>query len=173
MPSSSAGAETSATRAFCLSMHDVSPHTWPQCQILLDAVRAVADIPVTLLVVPEFHRLPATDETQYTRILETRLAAGDELALHGFTHLDENPPSNQWKQRFVRSIYTQTEGEFSALTPEQACRRVEMGLAWFAKPRLVRRRFRCAGLAAERWVVESAEAIFIFLHNDDASVLSA
>lgn len=128
-PSATGTAATPA--ALCVSMHDVSPHTWPQCDRLLQAVRQVADIPVTLLVVPAYHRRPDADFQPYRRALDQRLAAGDELALHGYTHLDEGPPSATWRSRFIRQAYTQSEGEFSALDEAEARRRIEIGLGWF------------------------------------------
>jgi predicted deacetylase len=43
---------TYPTRRLCVSIHDVAPATWTECRTLLEAVAAVADIPLTLLVVP-------------------------------------------------------------------------------------------------------------------------
>ena len=59
-----------------MSLHDVAPHTWPQCERLLQAVRAVADIPLTLLVVPAYHHHPVADRAGYDRLLEQRLLDG-------------------------------------------------------------------------------------------------
>lgn len=119
--------------ALCVSMHDVSPHTWSQCDRLLQAVRQVANIPVTLLVVPAYHRRPDENFSAYRHALDQRLADGDELALHGYTHLDEGPTAVTWRSRFVRHTYTQSEGEFSALDETEARRRIDIGLAWFAR----------------------------------------
>lgn len=126
-------AASRASPALCVSMHDVSPHTWPQCERLLQAVRQVANIPVTLLVVPAYHRRPDKDFSNYRRALDQRLADGDELSLHGYTHLDEGPMPATWRSRFIRNIYTQSEGEFSALAEAEARRRIDAGLAWFGQ----------------------------------------
>ena len=134
--------------ALCVSLHDVAPHTWPQCAQLLQAVRAVAPIPVTLLVVPAYHRRPVADAAAFDRLLEARLAAGDELALHGFTHLDEGPPAAGWQQKFLRRVYTSSEGEFSALDADEASRRIADGLDWFA-----RRHWPVAGFVAPAWLL--------------------
>ncbi len=135
-------------RTLCVSLHDVAPATWPQCARLLTAIREVAPIPLTLLVVPAYHRLPVADATAFDLQLEARLAAGDELALHGFTHLDEGPPPAGWRQRFVRRVYTTGEGEFAALDAGEAERRIAQGLDWFAQ-----RQWPVAGFVAPAWLL--------------------
>lgn len=139
------------SRALCVSIHDVAPHTWPQCEYLLQTIAEVANIPVTLLVVPAWHRLPVRDTSAYERALERRLVKGDELALHGYAHLDEGPPPRGLFERFRRHVYTLREGEFSALDLEGAERRIEAGLAWFAA-----RRWRVDGFVAPAWLMSSS-----------------
>lgn len=134
--------------ALCVSLHDVAPATWPQCEQLLQAIRAVAPIPLTWLVVPAYHRQPVADAAAFDRALEARLAAGDELALHGYSHLDEGPPASGWRQKFLRRIYTTSEGEFSAIDVTEAGRRIEQGLDWFAQ-----RRWPVAGFVAPAWLL--------------------
>ncbi|WP_229424918.1 DUF2334 domain-containing protein [Massilia sp. Se16.2.3] len=58
-------------------------------------------------------------------------ARGDELVLHGYTHLDSAAPEGSLRARFLRGVYTQREGEFAALTAAEARMRIELGLAWF------------------------------------------
>jgi predicted deacetylase len=135
-------------RALCVSVHDVAPGTWPQCERLLQAIHAVADIPVTLLVVPAYHRRPVADSAGYERRLERRLAGGDELALHGYTHLDEAAPPAGWRDSFTRRLYTRSEGEFYAIDAAEARRRLELGLAWFAQ-----RRWPVEGFVAPAWLL--------------------
>ncbi|TFW09311.1 DUF2334 domain-containing protein [Oxalobacteraceae bacterium OM1] len=119
--------------ALCVSIHDVAPATWPQCERLLRAVRDVARIPVSLLVVPDYHGLPVRDTTAYEGRLEMRLAKGDELVLHGWRHLDEAAPQRSWRDRLVRTVYTRSEGEFYAINYEDACWRLQQGVDWFAQ----------------------------------------
>jgi predicted deacetylase len=133
--------------ALCVSVHDVSPHTWPQCELLLDAVAGVADIPVTLLVVPAWHKLPVRDAARYERALEGRLARGDELALHGYTHVDEGPPPGALADIFRRRVLTRSEGEFAALSADEAHRRLALGVDWFAQ-----RGWPLAGFVAPAWL---------------------
>jgi predicted deacetylase len=135
-------------RVLCVSVHDVAPCTWPQCQRLLQAIQAVANIPVTLLVVPEYHHRPVTDSIRYEHQLEYRLSRGDELALHGYTHLDEGPgPASCWG-RFTRRVFTQGEGEFAALDVTQATSRLRRGLDWFE-----RRKWPVQGFVAPAWLL--------------------
>jgi uncharacterized protein len=135
-------------RFLCVSVHDVAPHTWPECEYLLQAIRGAAQIPVTLLVVPAYHHHRVSDATRYHSRLEHRLALGDELALHGYTHLDEGAePDCSWN-RYWRQVYTQGEGEFSALSCAEAKRRLCWGLEWFEQ-----RKWPVHGFVAPAWLL--------------------
>ncbi|MDC8758363.1 polysaccharide deacetylase family protein [Janthinobacterium fluminis] len=134
-------------KSLCVAIHDVAPATWPDCQRLLAAVRAVADIPLTLLVVPHYHR-GAHWPAAYDGMLADLLAQGHELALHGYFHLDTAPLPGRWRERFLRRVYTEGEGEFAALDMEQARRRLERGLAWFG-----RRNWPVRGFVAPAWLL--------------------
>lgn len=118
--------------ALCVAIHDVAPATWSECLHLLHAVRAVADIPLSWLVVPHYHgstlRSRACEAT-----LDGLLADGHELALHGYTHLDPSPANGSLRSRFLRTVYTEREGEFAVLGASEARRRIELGLAWFGE----------------------------------------
>lgn len=116
--------------ALCVSIHDVAPATWDECARLADALRAVADVPLTWLVVPHYHR-PGGDPARMEAGLEAALARGDELALHGLTHLDTAPRGRGLRERFLRGTYSH-EGEFAALSAAEAACRIRQGLDWFA-----------------------------------------
>jgi len=137
-----------AKRFLCVSVHDVAASTWPQCERLLSAIREVADIPVTLLVVPAYHHQPIADRTAYERQLEHRLSLGDELALHGYTHLDEGAPPRGWWEKYKRQVYTTGEGEFSALGFEEAKKRLAWGVECFEQ-----RRWPLHGFVAPAWLL--------------------
>ncbi|MDX5410521.1 MAG: polysaccharide deacetylase family protein [Thauera sp.] len=111
-------------------MHDVAPATWTRCAALLRAVDEVAPVPLTLLVVPDYHRLGNGVPGWYAEAVDERLARGDETALHGFTHLDDAPaprtPGAWWRRR----VMTAGEGEFAALDADEAAGRLQAGLAW-------------------------------------------
>jgi predicted deacetylase len=118
-------------RHLCVSIHDVAPANWQLCERLLAAVSAVANVPLTLLVVPAYHG-DSRDLPWYDRELAGRLALGDELALHGYVHLDQGPPPRSLRQRYARYVYTSGEGEFAALTEQEAAHRLALGRQWFA-----------------------------------------
>ena len=137
-----------AQPALCISIHDVAPATWPACAQLIAAVRAVQAVPLTLLVVPAYHRLPVRDPVAYDAQLEHALSRGDELALHGYVHLDEAAPATTLRARYLREVFTQKEGEFSALGADEARQRIDLGLQWFA-----RRGWPLAGFVAPAWLM--------------------
>ncbi len=116
----------------CVSIHDVAPATWPDCLRLVQAIRAVADIPLTWLVVPHYHFRPERSAAMEAG-LDASLARGDELALHGYSHLDTEANRGGLRARFLRNVYTRREGEFAALDHDEARRRLELGLGWFAE----------------------------------------
>ena len=118
-------------RALCVSIHDVAPATWEDCARLAAAIRDVADIPLTFLVVPHYHRGGGSLARMEAQ-LELALARGDELALHGYTHRDSAAPGRGLRERFLRAVYTRREGEFAALSAPEAERRIRLGLDWFA-----------------------------------------
>jgi predicted deacetylase len=122
------------TLRFAVSLHDVAPQTWPACARLLDAVERVARVPVTLLVVPDYHGggLQAF-HAGYRRALHERLRGGDELALHGWRHRDTQPLDHGLIDTLRRTRLTAMEGEFSALSKAQAAALLEAGVRWFGK----------------------------------------
>jgi predicted deacetylase len=130
-----------------VSIHDVAPATWADCLRLQAAVHAVAPVALTWLVVPRFHGSEEESAPMETH-LGAALAGGDELALHGYTHLDPTPATGGLRSRFLRGVYTQSEGEFSALAEAEARHRIELGLDWFA-----RRGWTPAGFVAPAWLL--------------------
>lgn len=130
MSEANAPGDTAAAndRYVCVVLHDVATSTRAACQRTLDAIAAVGDVPVTLLAVPRYHgETPTRDFEDW---LGQRVRAGDELALHGWTHRDELPTTGI-VDRLRRNHYTRGEGEFFALTEADAHTRIEAGLAWF------------------------------------------
>lgn len=118
-------------RCVSLVLHDVAPHTWPLYQPFVEAVDALGRVPITWLVVPNFHHhQPLAKHPDFRRQLERRLARGDELVLHGCFHSDDAGTPATARDWFMRRIYT-WEGEFYALSREQAQWRIEAGIALF------------------------------------------
>ncbi|MBH3445147.1 polysaccharide deacetylase family protein [Pseudomonas moraviensis] len=120
-------------KAVCLVLHDVAPSTWADYQPFVEAVDALGDVPMTWLVVPDFHRHDALDANPaFRRVLDARVARGDELALHGYYHDDQEPMPNTPRDWFMRRVYTY-EGEFYRLSREAALNRLHAGLEMFQR----------------------------------------
>ncbi|WP_130887869.1 polysaccharide deacetylase family protein [Pseudomonas sp. Sample_21] len=120
-------------KAVCLVLHDVAPSTWADYQPFVEAVDALGDVPMTWLVVPDFHRHDALDANPaFRRVLDARVARGDELALHGYYHDDQEPMPNTPRDWFMRRVYTH-EGEFYRLSREAALNRLHAGLDMFQR----------------------------------------
>ncbi|CAI10078.1 conserved hypothetical protein [Aromatoleum aromaticum EbN1] len=117
--------------AVCVSLHDVAPPTWSRCETLLAALAQVAPVPHTLLVVPDYHRRGDGLPPWYRAALAARFEAGDELALHGFFHLDDAPAPGSPRGWLRRRVLTCGEGEFAALGRDEASARLRAGEAWF------------------------------------------
>ena len=135
------------TPALAVVLHDVAPRTMPACEKLLRAVRDVAPLPVTLLAVPRYHGRPAGGS--FAQWLLERRAAGDEIALHGYTHLDDGRPHG-WLDHMRRRHYTRGEGEFAALPQSEAARRLAAGLQWLAGWGIVP-----SGVVAPAWLMSA------------------
>ena len=112
----------------CVVLHDVAGSTLGAGERVIEAVAAVAPVALTLLVVPRYHG--ETPTPAFEQWLDARCAAGDELALHGWTHLDEGVPHGPL-DRLRRRVYTRGEGEFWALDRAEASARLAAGRAWF------------------------------------------
>ena len=135
-------------RWLCVSVHDVAPATWPDCLKVLEAVREVADIPLTLLVVPAYHG-SCSAQPEFEAAMTAQLAAGNELALHGYFHVDPGVPSGiaDWLRR---RVYTAGEGEFCALSEAEADGRLTLGRRWFDA-----NNWPLAGFVAPAWLLGS------------------
>ena len=140
-----------ARPALCVAIHDVAPATWPDCLRLLRAIHDVADIALTWLVVPRYHGSTArSDECE--SLLRHLVAQGHEVALHGYTHLDSAPLGLDLRSRFLRSVYTRREGEFSAICAAEARHRIVLGLAQFSEQQLAPAG-QVAGFVAPAWLL--------------------
>jgi len=120
-------------RHLLLVLHDVAPETWADYRDFVAAVDALGEVPITWLVVPDFHRRqPLVAHAELRRRLDARLARGDELVLHGYHHQDDAPPPRTPGEWLMRRVYTH-EGEFYRLDQAQALQRLEQGIAVFRR----------------------------------------
>lgn len=139
-----------SARSLMLVLHDVAPETWPDYQPFVQAIDELGNVPMTWLVVPDFHHRNAlTRSPTFCRLLERRLACGDELALHGYYHADDGPPPRGPGEFFMRRLYTH-EGEFYSLDQAQALQRLEAGLALFGQ-----QGWPVAGFVAPAWLMST------------------
>lgn len=115
-------------RSLCVAIHDVAPATWPDCESLLNMLARFGALPVTLLVVPDYHHAGRVDcAPWFVRAVNAWVAAGAEVALHGYFHLDEAPVPHKLAEWLRRRVLTSGEGEFAALTVEEAGSRIGRG----------------------------------------------
>ncbi|GAB3481272.1 DUF2334 domain-containing protein [Azotobacter salinestris] len=120
-------------RHLLLVLHDVTPESWADYRNFVAVVDALGNVPITWLVVPDFHhRQPLTGHPELRRKLDARLARGDELVLHGCHHCDDAPPPRNPKDWLMRRVYTH-EGEFYRLDQLQARQRLEQGMEMFRR----------------------------------------
>jgi predicted deacetylase len=129
----------------CVVIHDVAPSTLAACERVIHAVGEVAPVPLTLLAVPRFHCDPSPGA--FGDWLALRHGAGDEIALHGYTHQDDGVPRS-FVDRMKRHHYTRGEGEFCDLSITEATRRLTAGVRWFARQHLPLR-----GFVAPAWLM--------------------
>ena len=115
-------------RALCVVLHDVAPPTWRSCQWVLGALEELGEFPVTLLAVPRYHG--ARRHSGFERWLVQRAEAGDEIALHGYNHLDTQAGPRNPLDWLRRRVYTRAEAEFWALDYAEAKRRLRVGRDW-------------------------------------------
>lgn len=138
-------------RTLLLVLHDVAPETWPDYQTFVEAVDALGQVPITWLVVPDFHRRnPLDSHPAFRQMLEGRLARGDELVLHGCFHTDEGPSPRSPRDWLRRRVYTH-EGEFLALDEAQARERLAFGMQLFE-----RHGWPLHGFVAPAWLLGTA-----------------
>src|SRR3569833_1107769 len=139
-----------AEPALCGSLHDVAPATWPACRRLLAMLDGIGPLPVSLLVVPEYHHRGCVDHgPAFVRALAARIARGDEVVLHGYHHLDERVPGSRPLDWLQRRVYTAGEGEFAALAAADAHHRLLRG--WDMLTR--RLHWPIAGFVAPAWLL--------------------
>ncbi len=113
-----------------IEIHDVAPATWPRCAALLERLERIGAPCTTLLVVPWYHRGIAIDRAPaFIDAISQRIARGDEVALHGFVHVDEASAPRTLRGFFERCVLTRGEGEFAAVDEDDARDRVAQAIA--------------------------------------------
>ncbi|MBS0447030.1 MAG: polysaccharide deacetylase family protein [Proteobacteria bacterium] len=127
LPDHRAGSATTE-RLLCVVLHDVAPATQEACERIIAALAPLGPLPLTLLAVPRYRGQPSA--AAFEAWLRGRADGGDEIALHGYTHVDDGVPRGAI-DRLKRRHYTAGEGEFSGLALPEARRRLLAGAQWF------------------------------------------
>jgi len=131
-----------------LVLHDVAPNTWADYQRFVAQVDALGQVPITWLVVPDFHKQHSLEaHPGFRRMLSGRVERGDELVLHGYYHCDDSPAARTPHDWFMRRIYTH-EGEFYGLSEAAALARLREGMELFH-----RYRWPLHGFVAPAWLM--------------------
>lgn len=118
-----------------VSVHDVSPRTWPVVETMLADLRAWGVTRTSLLVIPDHHRRGHfLEDVTFCRALE-RLAVGErhELVVHGYFHQRPPRPAESVLTRWTTRVYTAGEGEFYDLDEPAAAERLARARADFAR----------------------------------------
>ncbi len=133
----------------CVVLHDVAPATWDMYRDFVRDVDEIGQVPLTLLVVPNYHHQGQfSGFPDFCQAMERRQSRGDELVLHGYYHQDDLPlPWLFPKDIFMRRVFTH-EGEFYPLTEGMARERLERGLEQFD-----RLGWPVAGFVAPAWLM--------------------
>ncbi|MGJ8523255.1 hypothetical protein R84981_001952 [Carnimonas sp. R-84981] len=139
---------TSSQQSFIVALHDIAPQTWQDYRPFVERMDALGNVRMSWLVVPDFHHQSATfEDPAFLDLLESRLAKGDELVLHGYYHCDDAPAPKTVRDYYMRRLYTY-EGEFYPIDEQQARERLERGIELFAQ-----RRWPLDGFVAPAWLM--------------------
>jgi uncharacterized protein len=144
-----------ARRALAVVLHDVARARWRETRALMRDAEAtareagVAFLPLTLLVVPQWHGRPTPP--RFVRWLRLQSQRGHELVLHGWQHRDDAAPPRSALDWWRRRVLTDREGEFAALDEAAALERLQRALAWAREQRLEVR-----GFVAPAWRMNAA-----------------
>jgi predicted deacetylase len=115
-----------------VSIHDVAPVFLSEVRTLRERLSAWGVGAATLLAVPDHHAASPLGRSPWTvGWLRDRMAAGDEVALHGFHHLQEGPIRAPWDRLRARAL-TAGEGEMLAVPLAAAPGMVGRGRALLA-----------------------------------------
>lgn len=115
-------------RNLILSVHDVTPRHFDALMEIDEIMcRNGVDARYSMLVVPDFWSAwPLKEHPAFVEWLRGREAAGVEMILHGFHHLQHAPPSGI-AARLRAGVMTAGEGEFISLGYEESARRIGAG----------------------------------------------
>ncbi len=112
-------------RYVTLSIHDVSPHTFPIVKEMIARLEMLGARHFSLLVIPNHHNLGHfLDAPEFCHWLQERTALGDEAVIHGYYHLRHPHPRESLRDKITTRFYTAGEGEFFDINGADALRLV-------------------------------------------------
>lgn len=99
--------------ALVVSLHDVSPHTRPECERILAELAELGVRACSLLVVPNHHtRGHFLADPAFCEWLCAQAQAGHEVVIHGYHHQRARQEDEDLRTRVTTRVYTADEGEF-------------------------------------------------------------
>ena len=99
--------------ALVISLHDVSPRTRPQCERILDELRALGVGACSLLVIADHHhRGHFLEDKNFSQWLRKLSQEGHEIVIHGYFHQRQRRAAESMAARLTTRFYTADEGEF-------------------------------------------------------------
>ncbi|MFH5232534.1 DUF2334 domain-containing protein [Antrihabitans spumae] len=129
-----------------VSVHDVAPATADETARWCADAEALG-IPLSLLVIPGPWRGAAlSDAPDYAEVLRARRNIGDEIVLHGWSHVAG--PEGPSYRRVIGRVVARGAAEFAALNEQQAAERIAAGTQVLADLGLATRGFTPPGWLA-------------------------
>jgi hypothetical protein len=141
--------DAAAAPMLCVSIHDVAPATWSDCLRLVQAMREVADIPLTWLVVPHYHFRP-----ERSPAMEAGLDVVPRARRRAGAARLQPPRYGSQAAAACAALPAQClhppRGRVRGPDEAEARRRLDLGPGLVRRARLDAGRLRAAGLAAGR-----------------------
>ena len=111
--------------ALAVAVHDVEQGSFARVAQIRDWLAQHGVDRVTLLVIPAAHQRPIGMHAPLALWLRNRVAHGDAVAQHGFSHRVVSSP--HWPRKLLAQWQAGEAAEFPGLGGEQAARRVASG----------------------------------------------
>lgn len=137
-PPEAAVAPRPGHRRALLSLHDVTPFHLDRLTRMEEVLEGLGAESVAYLLIPNFHGKAPADTEAFRGWCRRERSYDVEWILHGLYHRETeldapNPPRLGPIDHFMRRYATAGEGEFAALAPAEARRRIRIGMDAFER----------------------------------------